>query len=499
MPFIEAERKSGGDAGIANSAGKVLMATVKGDVHDIGKNIVSVVLRCNNIEVIDAGVMTPCAKILDMAEAEKVDIIGLSGLITPSLEEMTHVASEMSKRNMKIPLMVGGATTSRLHTALKISPQRTDGGICVHVLDASKSVSVVNSLLNPNLSAAFASNLDSEYKELRQMRSTKRLKLISYNQANTNAFTIDWKANPPPSPATTGITVIENQSIDELISYIDWRPFFKVWEMRGGYPRILQDAVKGPEAKKLLDDAKKMLAKIADQKNLTAKGVFGIFPANSKENDIAIFADSDKTRTIGVFHTLRQQTEKTDGTANFALSDFIADVDTGLDDHIGMFAVTTGFGAEELSAKFADAGDDYSAIMVQALADRLAEAFAELLHERVRKEFWAYAPNEKASLDQLLACDYQGIRPAPGYPSCPNHAGKNLIFDLLDATAKIGVGLTETAMMTPTASVSGFYFAHPDSQYFPVSRIDEDQLADFAARSKLAEREVRRLLAPLLD
>ena len=318
---------------------------------------------------------------------------------------MAHVAWEMDKRGMKIPLMVGGATTLNFHTALKISPNRSNGGVCVHVPDASKSVEVVYALLNPDLSAEFAAKLDAEYAELRETRSKSRLKLIPYPRANANALKIDWASSPPPKPAFSGIKVVDEQPIEELIPYIDWRPFFKVWEMRGGYPRILDDEVKGPEARKLMRDAEKTLAEIADGNLLRAKGVFGILPARSRGiNDIAIFADDAKSNETGVFHTLRQQIEKTDGSANLALSDFIAPEDSPFDDHIGLFAVSAGFGAETLSAKFADSGDDYSAIMVQALADRLAEAFAELLHEKVRKEFWAYSPEERLSKDQLLAC-----------------------------------------------------------------------------------------------
>ncbi len=495
MPFIDAEQ---GDEKEIKNAGKILLATVKGDVHDIGKNILGVVLRCNNLEVIDAGVMVPCSEILDFAEKERVDIIGLSGLITPSLDEMIHVASEMERRGMTIPLLIGGATTSKLHTAVKIAKARTKG-ISIHVLDASRSVKVVNSLMKPELIIDFVENIEQEYEELRNSHSGIRLKLIPYKEAQENSFEIDWKNTPPVKPVFKGVKQIDDLPLDALVDYIDWRPFFKVWELKGGYPRILQDKVKGEEAQKLLDDAKKLLKKIVDEKLLQACGVFGIFPADSSDNDINIYDHDNPEIQIAQFCTLRQQIKKVDGSANFALSDFIAP-GTGLQkDHIGVFAVTAGIGVEELFAKFAEEGDDYSAIMVMALADRLAEAFAEYLHEKVRKDYWGYVTDENLTPAELFACKYSGIRPAPGYPSCPDHTGKHMIFDLLDVTLKTGIELTENSAMKPVASVAGYYFGHPESRYFPVSKIREDQLEDLAHRKTITLDQARSELSYILE
>jgi 5-methyltetrahydrofolate--homocysteine methyltransferase len=494
LPYIE---EAQGGSRKVKSAGKILLATVKGDVHDIGKNILGVVLRCNNLEVIDAGVMVPSSTILDLAEKEGVDIIGLSGLITPSLDEMRHVASEMERRGMTIPLLIGGATTSKLHTAVKIATARTNG-ISVHVLDASKSVSVVNALLNRDLSSEFADNLNSEYEKLRNSHADSRIKIIPFEDAEKNRLLIDWTKQPPPQPAFTGIKVIKEQPLSELVDYIDWRPFFRVWDIKGGYPRILQDKEKGKVAAKLLDDAKSLLQKIIDEKLLKANGVFGIFPAASSGNDIIIYDPDNSGKELMRFPTLRQQIDKSGNSANFALSDFIAPVESGLRDHIGCFAVTAGIGTEKLAAEFIDDDDDYLSIMSMALADRLAEAFAEFMHDKVRKEYWGYAADETLSPDDMFAIKYSGIRPAPGYPSSPNHAGKKMIFQLLNATENTGIELTENSAMKPVASVSGYYFAHPESIYFPVAKIGKDQLADFAERKGISVKQAAAELSHII-
>ena len=495
LPYIE---EAQGGKHKAKNAGKILLATVKGDVHDIGKNILGVVLRCNNLEVIDAGVMVPCSTILDLAEKENVDIIGLSGLITPSLDEMRHVASEMERRGMTIPLLIGGATTSKLHTAVKIAAARTNG-VSVHVLDASKSVSVVNALLSDDLSAEFADELNSEYEELRNSHAESRIKIIPFEDAEKNRFLIDWNKQPPPQPAFTGIKVIDDLPLGKLVDYIDWRPFFRVWDIKGGYPRILKDKEKGEVALKLLNDAKSLLQKIVDEKLLKASGVFGIFPAASSGNDIIIYDPDNPEKEVALFPTLRQQINKSDNSANYALSDFIAPVGAPFKDHIGCFAVTSGIGTEDLVAKFAEDDDDYLSIMAMALADRLAEAFAEFMHDKVRKEYWGYAADEKLSVDDMLGIKYSGIRPAPGYPSCPNHSGKKMIFELLNATENTGIELTENSAMKPVASVSGYYFAHPESQYFPVSKIGKDQLANFAERKGTTLEEAASELTHILE
>ncbi len=494
MPYIE---ESQGGKELAKPAGKILLATVKGDVHDIGKNIVGVVLRCNNLEVIDAGVMVPCSTILDLAEKENVDIIGLSGLITPSLEEMTHVAAEMDRRGMKIPLLVGGATTSKLHTAVKIAIARKNG-VSVHVLDASKSVSVVNALLNDNLAEEFVENLNDEYQVLRNSHADSRIKIIPFEDAQKNSFKINWQENPPPQPVVTGVKVIKNQPLGELVDYIDWRPFFKVWEMKGGYPRILKDKVKGEAATKLLNDAKELLKRIVDEKLISAHGVFGIFPAASEGNDIMIYNPDKPEKQIALYPTLRQQINKSDNSANLAISDFIAPKKSAYKDHIGFFAVTAGIRADKLIAEFNSDDDDYLAIMTMAMADRMAEAFAELLHEKIRKEFWGYAADEEMSVDDKFAIKYTGIRPAPGYPSCPNHKGKEMIFNLLDVTKNTGIELTENCGMIPVSSVSGYYFAHPHSTYFPVAKIGEDQLANFAERKKISITQAKSELSHII-
>ena len=500
MPYIEEKKKSiaGNECVGQKYAGKILMATVKGDVHDIGKNIVSVVLRCNNFEVIDIGVMVPCEKILAVAEEEKVDIIGLSGLITPSLEEMIHLASELERKGMDIPLIIGGATTSKLHTAVKIATARSNGP-SVYVPDASKSVAVVNALMSDALRPAFLAKEEKDYEKLRDSYKNKRKPLLSIEEARENRFIPDLKKYSPVKPELIGIHIIEEMSIAELVPFIDWGPFFSAWEIKGKYPDLLNDLKKGKEAQLLQEDAKSLLAKIIDGDLLTARGIYGLFPASSSGDDVMIFNPEFPDKELAVYRTLREQTSKKEGVANFALADFIASKESGIQDYIGAFAVTTGIGAEELSAKFADNGDDYSSIMVKALADRLAEAFAEYLHMKVRREFWGYSQDEIYSNDELIKEFYDGIRPAPGYPACPDHIGKNLIFDLMDVEKNIGISLTETSAMYPAASVSGFYFANPESSYFNIGRIGEDQLADYTKRSGTSLQGMHKQLSHLLD
>lgn len=480
MPYIEKENA----AGASSKAGKILMATVKGDVHDIGKNIVGVVLQCNNYEVIDIGVMVPCEKIIQTAIDEKVDIIGLSGLITPSLEEMEHVASEMKKRGLNIPLMVGGATTSRAHTAVKIAPA-TDSPV-VQVKDASKSVSVVNSLLSKTNSESFIKALKEEYALLRENHEAKKLPLVPFADANANSFKTDWKSYLPPEPSFTGTKVMQDYPLEKLLPYIDWTFFLSAWDINGKYPGILNDPVKGEEASKLVADAKKLLEEIVSKKLIKAHAIFGIFPASSEGNDVK----TGKT----TFHFLRQQMKK-DDTPNYCLADLIAPSSSGVKDYIGAFAMTAGDGAEELADSFRNKNDDYNAIMVKALADRLAEAFAEHLHEKIRKEFWGYAPSEKLDLDALLKADYRGIRPAPGYPVCPDHSEKAALFSLLEVEKNIGISLTESFMMTPAASVCALCFSHSGAKYFSVGRIGEDQLKAYAGLKGVAVSKLNSLLS----
>ena len=472
-PFIEEERGSGGKPN-----GKVLLATVKGDVHDIGKNIVSVVLKCDNIDVVDLGVMVPCDAILDTAEREKVDIIGLSGLITPSLDEMAKVASEMERRGMDIPLLIGGAATSETHTSVKIAPNRKRG-VCVHAGDASKAVSIVNSLLNPKTAEELAERLSRSRLESKERSdsASKHFELASLAEARSNRFRIDWEKAPPPEPRSVGVERFE-PSIEDLSPFIDWRPFLKVWEMKGRFPQALgPDAERADEMSSLMSDARKLLTRLAADGRLKARGVAGIFPANSDGDDIIVHAPNGVAVRIP---TLRQQVKKKNGSANYALADFIAP--RGIPDHLGMFVVTAGLGSREISAEFAENGDDYSAIMAMALSDRLAEAFSEYLHEKVRKKQWGYAPDEELSPKELFQRKYKGIRPAPGYPSSPDHSGKRTIFELLGAEAATGVSLTESSAMEPPASIAGFIFAHPASDYFSIPIIGADQLEDFAKR-----------------
>ncbi len=508
LPYIAAEKAKNKDT---RAAAKVLLATVKGDVHDIGKNIVAVVLACNNYDVVDIGVMMPCEKILEAIEREKADLLGLSGLITPSLDEMVHVASEMERLGIKIPLLIGGATTSRMHTAVKIAPVYS--GAVVQVLDASRSVPVVNSLLNPALSPSYIEALKKEQAGLRESHSSNSTskKYLSLADARKNRASLQPTVYKPLQP---GITLLENVTVGELRPYIDWTPFFMAWELHGHYPQILDDAKYGTEAKKLLDDANRLLDRIEKEQLLGLKGVAGLFPANSKGDDIEVYADESRSSVLMTLHTLRQQQEKGSGEANLALADFIASTESQLPDYIGGFAVTAGLGIEKVLKQFSDEQDDYHRIMTQALADRLADAFAEMLHERVRQEFWGYEVTEKSEkkcachpelkrqslrIDELLAEKYQGIRPAPGYPACPDHTEKAELFTLLNAEANTGVTLTETFAMNPAASVSGLYIAHPEARYFVLGKIGKDQVKDYAERKGMSLKDAEKWLAPVLN
>jgi len=492
-PFMEEEKAEG-----ASVAGKILMATVKGDVHDIGKNIVGVVLGCNNYKVIDLGVMVPCEKILEAAIREGVDAIGVSGLITPSLDEMVHIAKEMKRNNFKIPLLIGGATTSKVHTAVRIA-QEYDNPV-VYVNDASRCVNVLSSLLSPNQND-FLKTVEREYEQLRTMHKNKNSeqKFISLAEARRNKMKPDWEKAHITAPMLVGNISLPDFPIAEIAKYIDWTPFFHAWEMKGSYPKIFGDPEKGVEAKKLFDDAQEMLNKIISEKWLTAKGVAGFYPANSvNDDDIEIYDDENRTNVKAVLHTLRQQTKKPEGQANIALSDFIAPKDSGKIDYIGGFAVTAGLGIERLIRRFEKQHDDYSSIMIKALADRLAEAFAELLHEKVRKEFWGYAPNENFTAQELVKESYRGIRPAPGYPACPDHTEKIEHFELFEVYPKTGIELTDSMAMFPTAAVSGLYFANPESHYFSLGKINKDQVQDYAKRKGMSLEETEKWLRPNL-
>ncbi|WP_286816768.1 methionine synthase [Marinobacter sp. UBA3607] len=494
IPYIEAEKSEDQQA-----KGKILMATVKGDVHDIGKNIVGVVLQCNNYEVIDMGVMVPCEKILETAKKENVDIIGLSGLITPSLDEMVHVAREMQRLDFKIPLMIGGATTSKAHTAVKIEPHYKND-IALYVSDASRCVNVASQLLSKTAKPAFVEAARTEYDEIRERRKNRgdRTKLVSLKEARARAPEIDFENYQPPKPAFTGVRVFEDYDLNELAEYIDWTPFFISWDIAGKYPAIFDDPKRGEAARNLFDDAQKLLKQMIEEKRISARGVIGFWPANRRGDDIVVYTDETRTKELTVLHHLRQQDEKAPGKPMMALSDFVAPESSHLGDYVGGFAVTTGIGVDELTTEFKNAHDDYSAIMVQALADRLAEAFAERMHERVRKEFWGYANDEQMANEDLIKERYRGIRPAPGYPACPDHTEKATLFKLLDATANTSLELTEHFAMYPTAAVSGWYFAHPESKYFSVSKIGVDQVEDYAERKGLSKAEAERWLMPSL-
>ncbi|WP_099544203.1 methionine synthase [Maribacter sp. 4G9] len=495
LPYIEEEKLANPQEGDSEGNGKILMATVKGDVHDIGKNIVSVVLACNNYEIIDLGVMVPPEKIIAAAVEHRVDIIGLSGLITPSLDEMVHLAKEMQRNNFSIPLLIGGATTSKAHTAVKIDPQYNQA--VVHVNDASRAVTVVGDLLQKETSAAYKMRIKEDYDDFRDKflkRSVKKeYKTIA--QARENKFKIDWDNCKIKEPQMLGTQVIEDQELDKLVPFIDWTPFFRSWELHGKYPDILTDDVVGKEAANLFADAQEMLQEILDKKQLKAKGVFGLFPANTVNADDIEVRNTDDGNTY-VFRTLRQQLRRREGVADYALADFIAPKDSGIIDYIGTFCVSTGFGTAELAAEFERNLDDYNSIMVKALADRLAEAFAEYLHKEVRTNYWGYANDENLSNEELIKESYKGIRPAPGYPACPDHLEKLTIWELLQVEERIGVKLTDSLAMWPAASVSGYYFANPEAKYFGLGKIKEDQVADFAQRKGISFEKAKKWLAP---
>jgi 5-methyltetrahydrofolate--homocysteine methyltransferase len=499
MPFMEKEKR---ELGLTDrpAAGKILLATVKGDVHDIGKNIVGVVLQCNNYEVIDLGVMVPSQVILDTARERQVDIIGLSGLITPSLDEMCHVASEMEREGFDLPLLIGGATTSRVHTAVKISPnyQRSQA---VYVTDASRAVGVVAGLMSTEERPKQIAKVREEYKNMaesyaRRQAEKSRASLV---QARANALKLDWSGYTPPKPSFLGTRTFKAYDLAELARYIDWTPFFQAWELKGQYPRILEDDKYGEAARSLFDDAQAMLNQLIAEKWLTANAVVGLWPANSVGDDIELYADETRGKPVATLHTIRQQMQRNASKANLALADFVAPKDTGLADYIGGFVVTAGFGEEDVARRFERANDDYSKILVKALADRLAEAFAEALHEKVRHELWGYASGARLGKQDLISEKFAGIRPAPGYPSQPDHTEKRTLFDLLGAEKEIGVQLTESCAMWPAAAVSGFYFSHPESRYFGVGKISRDQVADYAVRKGWTVEEAERWLGPMLN
>ena len=491
QPFIEAEKDEK-----QKPNGKILMATVKGDVHDIGKNIVSVVLGCNNYEIIDLGVMVPAEKIIAAAIEHQVDVIGLSGLITPSLDEMVHVADELQRKNLNFPLLIGGATTSKAHTAVKIFPKY--GHTVVHVNDASRAVGVVSQLLDHN-NEKYKAELKIDYEDFRVKFLDRQIEkeYVTIEEARKQKFSIDWENEEIKKPNFLGIKVIENQDLRELLDFVDWSPFFRSWELHGKYPQILTDEVVGEQATELFKEAKVLLDKILDEKIFTAKGIFGIFPANSNDEDDILLYD-EAGNQLSQFRTLRQQLKKSAGKEYNALSDFIAPKSSGKQDYVGAFAVTTGFGTEELAQEYYDEGDDYNAIIVKALADRLAEAFAEFLHYKVRTEIWGYAENENLENEDLIAEKYLGIRPAPGYPACPDHLEKTTIWELLKVKENIGLELTESLAMFPTAAVSGYYFGNPKAKYFGVGKIKDDQLKDFAERKGVDLEFARKWLSPNL-
>jgi 5-methyltetrahydrofolate--homocysteine methyltransferase len=518
QPFMEAEKKAAG--GTHKNAGKILMATVKGDVHDIGKNIVGVVLACNNYEVIDLGVMTPCEKIIATALEQHVDIIGLSGLITPSLDEMAHVAREMDRLGLKLPLLIGGATTSKAHTAVKIAPGYREP--VVHVLDASRAVPVVGSLLSAGQKPGFVQQIREDYERVRAQHAGQSAKLVTLEAARAQAPKL--KHDDLAKPEFVGIRALSSDAttlntqhaarvtLSELVPLIDWTPFFHTWELRGVYPKILQHEKHGEEARKLFADAQTLLETIVAGKLLKPRGVYGLFPANRVGDDVELYTDESRAKVLTTFHFLRQQIEKTDGTPNWCLADFIAsregrhvaDPNIGesgtpsLPDHLGAFAVTSGHGLKELVGKFKADHDDYNAILAEALADRLAEAFAEFLHRRVREE-WGYGRNENLSNEDLLGEKYRGIRPAAGYPACPDHTEKGILWKLLDVEKHAGIQLTESFAMWPGSSVSGLYFAHPESKYFAVGKLGRDQVLDYHLRKGLTLQEVERWLGPWLN
>lgn len=491
QPFIEAEKDEKQKAN-----GKILMATVKGDVHDIGKNIVSVVLGCNNYEIVDLGVMVPAEKIIQAAIEHKVDVIGLSGLITPSLDEMVYIASELERQNLNFPLLIGGATTSKAHTAVKIDLKYKNA--VVHVNDASRAVNVVSSLLGDR-NKEYVDDLKNDYSDFREKFLNRQVdkNYVSLEDARKDKFKIDWENEEIFTPNQLGIQVFENQDLEELIPFIDWSPFFRSWDLHGKYPNILEDEVVGEQAKELFADGQKILKKIVDEKSLTAKAIFGIFKANSNETDDILIYD-EKNQEQVKFLTLRQQVQKSKGKDYLALSDFIAPKSTGKTDYMGAFCVTTGFGTDELSNQYEKDNDDYNAIMVKAIADRFAEAYAEFLHKKVRTEYWGYANQENLSNEDLIAEKYKGIRPAPGYPACPDHLEKHAIWDLLKVKENIGVYLTESLAMFPTAAVSGYYFGSPHAKYFGLGKITEEQVKEYSERKGISLREAKKWLSPNL-
>ena len=496
-PYMEAEKAAMVAAGeVVKAQGKILLATVKGDVHDIGKNIVGVVLACNNYDVIDLGVMVPCERILERAKAEKADMIGLSGLITPSLDEMVHVAREMERQGFKLPLLIGGATTSRAHTAVKIAPHYSEP--VVHVLDASRAVPVTTSLLSDDGKDAFVAQHRADYEKLRKTHAAPSQKLVSLETARKRRTPIEWRAEDLPIPEFTGVRVLDNFPLATLREFIDWTPFFHAWELKGVFPRILDDERQGEQARQIFTEANALLDTIVEKNLITARGVYGLFPANALCDDVELYKDGTRATVLERFHFLRQQANKEGSEPCRSLSDFIAPKATGLPDHIGAFAVTTGIGLKELCDGFRAKHDDYNAIMAEAIADRLAEAFAECLHKRVRDE-WGYGREEKLSIEAMVHEKYRGIRPAAGYPACPDHTEKGALWRLLDVQANTGMLITESFAMWPGSSVSGLYFAHPESRYFSLGKIDRDQVADYAQRKAMSVAEVERWLGPNLN
>jgi 5-methyltetrahydrofolate--homocysteine methyltransferase len=494
LPFMEAEKAERAARGeVVRTQGKVVLATVKGDVHDIGKNIVGVVLACNNYEVIDMGVMVPCEKILERAKAEKADLIGLSGLITPSLDEMSHVAREMERQGFKLPLLIGGATTSRAHTAVKIAPHYSEP--VVHVLDASRAVPVTTSLLSAENKPAFVAQHRAEYEDLRKLHGGTRAKLVSLEAARANRTPITWRAEDLAKPERLGVQVLEDVPLEALRPFIDWTPFFHTWELKGVYPKILEHEKYGEQARTLFAEGNALLDRIIKDRQVRARAVYGLFRANAVGDDVALTGPDGKT-PLATFHFLRQQAEKA-GEPSRCLADFVAPRETGLTDHLGGFAVTAGIGLKEVVERFKAAHDDYNAIMAEALADRLAEACAEWLHQRVRRE-WGYGKSESLTNEQLIREEYRGIRPAAGYPACPDHTEKGTLWKLLDVERTTGMKLTESFAMWPGASVSGLYFAHPEARYFPVGKLGRDQLLDYHVRKGMTLAEVERWLGPNL-
>nr|WP_286756835.1 methionine synthase [Roseivirga sp. UBA838] len=495
LPFLEEEKAANNDQ---SSAAKILLATVKGDVHDIGKNIVGVVLACNNFDIVDLGVMVPAEKILDAAVEHKVDAIGLSGLITPSLDEMVHVAKEMERRGLQIPLMIGGATTSRIHTAVKIDPVYS--GSVVHVLDASKSVPVAGELISKETYPSIYSRVKTEYARLRDDHANRKQvkNYIPYEEAQANRLQIDWTAKKFVQPKFIGNKTFNDYSLEEIAQYIDWTPFFSTWMLKGKFPRILEDKVVGKEARKLYDDAQEMIRKVIANNLLFANAVVGLYPANSVGDDIEVYTNDSRSEVLKTFHMLRQQGKKGSGLPNLSLADFVAPKGQG-SDYMGAFAVTAGIGIEPLIEQYEKDHDDYNSIMIKAVADRLAEAFAELMHAKIRKELWGYAPQEALNNEELIRESYQGIRPAPGYPACPEHTEKGILFDLLEVEKNTGISLTESFAMYPAASVSGFYFMHEEAKYFGLGKIEKDQVESYASRKGWTIEQAEKWLAPNLS